>query len=1723
MRLNREKLFEYLFQSDEKVSTHNLKMPRILYVIWSVFDTTFRDKYPLNTDKDKENFLYWVVSNIFYTEVKYKKEIIKWIMDYNHEINNFTLDLKITPLMMLIWENRIDLQDVFPNPKSSDNNRFWKWWIENGFKEYNFEIPFSKIKDDINTSELINFFERIDLFKYFSMNLLEHFYLNLHNIDFNLKSELYITPFMMIVYKSRKDLQDTFPDILKLNKKDFFIWWDEYGKKTYSNLKKIEKENSVINYNEEFIPDKNVAIIGHINGILGLGEDARLISESLGIVNVQNDLFTSNDNANHKKENYCEVKSLDNFKIGYFTAIFPLPVADILDVLIRYGIDVFYKAKYNICITQWELINFPKEYEIIKYLMDSVCSISSFSASSIEKTIKEKVCVVPLPFNTNIEPIPNKIKDKNDIFVFYFAFDGNSFISRKNPLAVINSFRTAFQKNENVQLIIKVMNSPSNDLWNECKRIVYLDTRIKIIDESLSREKYIELIQSINCVISLHRAEGFGRIIAESMLLEKPVIVSNYSGNKDYNNINNSFLVDGEEVPLFKGDYHLYEDNFWFQPSIEDASRQMQNVYYNQEKANNIAKNGRKTILEKYNFTKCGNKILNIINELVIRDSKLFDIDFYRKEYDIKEDVIEHYLNEGAKLGYNPSKWFDTLYYINKYNDVEKSNINPFVHFILFGKIEGRKGIKSNSFDSFCVEETKNGMIFISHDATKTGAPLVVLDLCKEYSKISNNFIIILMSGGELENEFSKLAPVVNLDLPLFSSKELVISNDILALFGILIKKGYTNCISNTVISGFLTPFLNLNTIKTTYLIHEMIDLIKEYNFIEGAKNIINSTSNVIFSSNLVAKPFLEAYGGNERAYEIISQGISEKMICKDNQRARKNILAKIGCKNENINIILGAGLAQHRKGTDLFLEVIKECAIKDKISNYQFIWLGDKDKYYKKWEKEELPKLDYRDHIHFIDFVEDPSDYFGAADVFLLTSREDPLPGVGLIALKNNIPLIMFENTGGIQEYITEKNGRLIPQFNTFEMAMETIQILESNFKVESNLSVNTIPEYFEKVMDTFNRKSNTKVSVVIPNYNYEKYMPERLNSIISQTHKVDEIIFLDDCSKDNSVDVAREILEKSGIDFQIIENKQNVGVYLQWLKGFELAKNDLVWIAEADDFAKPDFLESLVFLFDTNEQIGLAYTQSIIVDENSNIIHDDVKFHTNEIDEEKWGNSYINNGLSEIEKALLYRNTIPNVSACLIDKKYLKGIEKDILDYKYCGDWFLYSYLLNNSNIAFCHRSLNCFRKHTTNVTTINTFKADYIDEVLKIKKYIYSIAKISLRMHNKMMTLFEKDFIFNNPDRENIREYIQDEIKLLEKNLVENLVFVTFNKEFGGSEVMWFDLANYLANKNIKLTVLSPKGLLDNKKLLKLTENKVEVFEVNNLNLNDLIKLNASYVLFSIGDHNDGGEYFEYCFENNIKYVIINQLVKEDMWTTDEEQLKKIFNGYKNANGTFFTCQDNINIFNTKAKLKLENAQIHFNPISINRNDYVDYPEIKDKYCLAFPGRLLTIHKGQDLLLKVLANKKWLDRNILINFYGEGPDRDRLIKMAKEYNLNNVEFCGYVTDIRKIWESNHGFILTSYMEGIPIVLLGAMFAGRTAVVTNVGGNKEIISDNQTGFIADRPNVESIDEALERAWQMRDKWEEMGEKARKDILEHYPLNPLLDFQKKLQKVFKW
>ena len=122
-------------------------------------------------------------------------------------------------------------------------------------------------------------------------------------------------------------------------------------------------------------------------------------------------------------------------------------------------------------------------------------------------------------------------------------------------------------------------------------------------------------------------------------------------------------------------------------------------------------------------------------------------------------------------------------------------------------------------------------------------------------------------------------------------------------------------------------------------------------------------------------------------------------------------------------------------------------------------------------------------------------------------------------------------------------------------------------------------------------------RVSVMVPNYNYERYLPTRLQSILAQTYRPHEIIFLDDCSSDRSVELAEELSRRGGIPYRIIQNATNQGVYRQWLRGLREATGDLVWIAEADDECSPALLDTLVPAFAASDVV-LAYCQSTQID---------------------------------------------------------------------------------------------------------------------------------------------------------------------------------------------------------------------------------------------------------------------------------------------------------------------------------------------------------------------------------------------------------------------------------------------------------------------------------------------------------------------------------------------
>lgn len=255
---------------------------------------------------------------------------------------------------------------------------------------------------------------------------------------------------------------------------------------------------------------------------------------------------------------------------------------------------------------------------------------------------------------------------------------------------------------------------------------------------------------------------------------------------------------------------------------------------------------------------------------------------------------------------------------------------------------------------------------------------------------------------------------------------------------------------------------------------------------------------------------------------------------------------------------------------------------------------------------------------------------------------------------------------------------------------------------------------------------KNVKKVSVVVPNYSYAKYISKRIDSIVQQTYPIYELIILDDCSIDKSVEIIEKKIEGIKVKcpelkVRFVRNEKNSGKAMrQWRKGFELAEGDYVWIAEVDDLSSRNFLAEVMKGFD-DPKVVISYAESAIINSFGLMIIPNFRWSR---DKEKTGHynrSYVNDGNKEIEEIMAIRCTIPNVSGAVFknDKKFLKYFDKAI-KFSQAGDWYFYAKVLGNGKIAYNRKSLNKFRVHSSSKTSRSKKDRTHFDEVVLMHEY-------------------------------------------------------------------------------------------------------------------------------------------------------------------------------------------------------------------------------------------------------------------------------------------------------------------------------------------------------------------------------------------------------------------
>lgn len=343
-----------------------------------------------------------------------------------------------------------------------------------------------------------------------------------------------------------------------------------------------------------------VRVSGYLGHALGLGSAARGYAQALSAAGVPTSTATvalehmelpeelGKDYGRHEFEDLLH-DGLHGFEL---VAVNPDELPAFVE---RVGEHYFHGPRIG--IWGWETNSIPARWAPAFALVDEIWVYSRFMAENIGAAASVPVIALPPPVGSPAaagEPLRLGVPDG---YLFLFVFDYLSTIQRKNPIGVIEAFRRAFEPGEGPRLLIKTINAPLRPLAEEAVLwAAHGRHDIHVIDRSLSAAERDRLMASCDCYVSLHRSEGFGLTMAEAMATGKPVIATGYSGNVDFMNADNSYLVD-YKIGFVGPDCEIYPpDGEWAQPRVEHAAELMRCVVEQPQGAATIGARAREDI-----------------------------------------------------------------------------------------------------------------------------------------------------------------------------------------------------------------------------------------------------------------------------------------------------------------------------------------------------------------------------------------------------------------------------------------------------------------------------------------------------------------------------------------------------------------------------------------------------------------------------------------------------------------------------------------------------------------------------------------------------------------------------------------------------------------------------------------------------------------------------------------------------------------------------------------------------------------------------------------------------------------------------------------------------------------------------------------------------------------------------------------------------------------------
>jgi glycosyltransferase involved in cell wall biosynthesis len=394
-------------------------------------------------------------------------------------------------------------------------------------------------------------------------------------------------------------------------------------------------------------------------------------------------------------------------------------------------------------------------------------------------------------------------------------------------------------------------------------------------------------------------------------------------------------------------------------------------------------------------------------------------------------------------------------------------------------------------------KKSNKKILFISHDATRTGAPILLLNLLSWFKENSNiSFQVLFRNDGPLVSEFEKMAGVTVLkwyfkDFNFFQKvlrrigfKEFYQKKKEDKLIKTLSYEKFDIIYANTITNGETLELLSKLNATVLCHVHELEFRIRCLTGLENFGKTKDKTHYYIAVSEAVKRNLVENHGIEPDKIGLVHGFTNEFENAGEKSLNRKSEIRQ-ELRIRSSDLVVGAsGTTDWRKGPDLFIQLAYAVHRKIPGHSVHFVWMGGQNngiEFEKLWY--DVGKLGLEQTIHFIGHQKNPMDYFSIFDVFALVSREDPFPLVCLEAASVGIPILCFDKAGGIGEFVENDCGFVVPYLDIEAMAEKLILLLTSEklrkqfghraaSKVGERNGINVAAPKILRILEQFNNK---------------------------------------------------------------------------------------------------------------------------------------------------------------------------------------------------------------------------------------------------------------------------------------------------------------------------------------------------------------------------------------------------------------------------------------------------------------------------------------------------------------------------------------------------------------------------------------------------------------------------------------------------------------------------